>query len=390
MSVEDLAILALSEFECLEEHVYWEKLEPAHQPLPKRLMGSGKTLFEFHTNHGVLYIDERHIMSWDVDEDEQLLFQALAQRDNEWFVLDTCSGHLVDQHQTLYYDIKSIVVSDCRGCHRSFTNLIEVEQFLQRQANTIKALASEHGLDVSNFYLCDDVDDTNDVDDSDDSQDSDDVPHTPAQTQETVHDIEEVELKHMTDAEIAVMMNKEIQEQKALFILPAPLQDQTDKLNDHVQKEEFEQAIELAAIIRYMFRHCDYHEGVEELIQSLKRPIVGDDLSHVRTFEEMESLKRTHNYIRVHIVPIALLGNDEELASSRQNVLYVTKTVKERLDHVHELLEQLVDQGTAMSKGRQIQLELVMRRILKSSFVPNELTYKIRGFQNLDMVVNVW
>ena len=387
MSVEDLAILALSEFECLEEHVYWEKLEPAHQLLPKRLMGSGKTLFEFHTDHGLLLVDERYIMSWDVDEDEQLLFQALAQRDNEWFVLDTCSGHLVDQHQSLYDDIKSIVVSDCRGCHRSFTNLIEVEQFLRHQAITIKALASEHGLDVSNFYLCDD---TNDVDDSDDSQDSDDAFHTLAQTQEPVHDIEEVELKHMTDAEIAVMMNKEIQEQKALFILPAPLQDQTDKLNDHVQKEEFEQAIELAAIIRYMFRHCDYHEGVEDLLKSLKRPIVGDDLSHVRSFEEMESLKRTHNYLRVHIVPIALLGNDEELASSRQNVLYVTKTVKERLDHVHELLEQLVDQGTAMSKGRQIQLELVMRRILKSSFVPNELTYKIRGFQNLDMVVNVW
>ena len=384
MSVEDLAILTLSDFECPKEHVYWERLEPARQLLPKRLMGSGKTLFEFHTDHGVLLVDERYIMSWDVDEDEQLLFQALVQKDNKWLVLDTCSGHLVDQHQIIYYDIKSIVVLDCRGCHRSFTNLIEVEQFLQHQANTIKALASQHGLDVSNFYLCDDTDD------SDDSQDSDDVPHTPAQIQEPVQEIEEVELKHMTEAEIAVMMNKEIQEQKTLFILPAPLQDQTDKLNRHVEKEEFDQAIELAAVIRYMFRHCDYHEGVEELLQSLKRPIVGDDLSHVRTFEEMESLKRTHNYIRVNIVPVALLGNDEELASSRQNVLYVTKTVKQRIDHVHELLEQLVDQGTDMSKGMQIQLELVIRRILKSSFVPNELTYKIRGFQNLDMVVNVW
>lgn len=389
----DLAILALADFECHKEHVYWEKLEPAQQWLPKRLMGSGKTLFEFHTDHGVLYIDERYIMTWDVDEDEQLLFQALALKDNKWLVLDTCSGHLVDQHKTLYYDIQSIVVSDCRGCHRSFTNLIEVEQFLQRQANTIKALASQRGLDVSNFYLCDDTDDTDDADDSDDSndsQDSNDAPHTPAQTQEPVQEMEEVELVPMTDAEIAVMMNKEIQEQKALFILPAPLQDQTEKLNVHVQKEEFDQAIELAAIIRYMFRHCDYQEGVEELVQSLKRPIIGDDLSHVRTFEEMESLKRTHNYLRVNIVPVALLGNDEELASSRQNVLYVTKTVKERLDHIHELLEQLVDQGANMSKGKQIQLELVMRRILKSSFVPNEVTYKIRGFKNLDMVVNVW
>lgn len=388
MSVEDighdLAILALADFECHKEHVYWEKLEPTHQMLPKRLMGSGKTLFEFHTDHGVLLVDERYIMSWDVDEDDEVLFQALAQKDNEWLVLDTCSGHLVDQHQTLYYDIKSIVVSDCRGCHKTFTNLIEVEQFLQHQANTIRALASQHGLDVSNFYLCDDTDD------SDDSQDSNDAPHTPAQIQEPAQEIEEVELKHMTDAEIAVMMNKEIQEQKALFILPAPLQDQTEKLNNHVQKEEFEQAIELAAIIRYMFRHCDYHDGVEELIQSLKRPMVGDDLSHVRSFEEMESLKRTHNYLRVNIVPVALLGNDEELASSRQNVLYVTKAVKERMDHVHELLEQLVDQSANMSKGKQIQLELNIRRILKSSFVPNELTYKIRGFQNLDMVVNVW
>lgn len=382
MSVEDLAMLALFDFACPKEHVYWEKLETTQKLLPKRLMGSGKTLFEFHTDHGVLLVDERYIMSWDIDEDEQLLFQALAQRDNEWFVLDTCSGHLVDQHQTLYYDIKSIVVSDCRGCHRSFANTMDLEQFLRRQANTIKTLASQHSLDVSNFYLCDDSDE--------ESEDSDDLVDIKTNKTAIQPETEEVELKHMTDREIAVMMNKEIQEQKALFSLPAPLQDQTERLGIHIDKEEYDQAIELAAIIRYMFRHCDYHEGIEELVQSLNRPIVGDDLSHVRMFEEMESLQRTHNYMHTHIIPVALLGNNEELASSRQNILYVPKTVKQRLDHIHELLEKLVDESVDMPKGRQTQLEICIRRIFKSSFVPNEITFKIRGFVNVDMVVNIW
>ena len=372
-------IKCLSNFECPSQNVQWELLEPNNNNTYKRLIGSGKTLFQFFTNHGEFEVDERNIMVWD-KEDDEVIFQALVQVKTEWLVL-TLSSNELKNHDGTTYEVYDIKVIDCRGKHKTFSNFMESEKFLRTQAKRIKHLAKIHKLNVGYFYYCDE---------SDDESDESSFEFYEQITQEPKSVENEVELKEMTDDEIAIMMQKEIHDEMCYFHLDTLVSKHIKKLDEHVENKAFEDAIDIARVIRSMLSGCKYRKGVGEELTKLHRGIVGDDLSHVTMFEQMESLKRTHKYLKINLIPTTLSGNNETLVQSRQNILYVTKTVYEQILRIHELLEKLVDASSKMRKGKQIQLGFTFKKISKLYFIPNQIIYNIRGFQNLNMVVNVW
>lgn len=379
MSAQGSVSMQLTTFECPEQHVIWE----SHIALygQRRLVGSGKSLFQITTRqpHAVFVLDERHIVSWDVDEENALVFQGLAMKDDTWCVLYTDGGCLKDQDDTVYHEIESIEVLDCRGCHRTFDGHLDAQRFLRRQVTTVRKLASDHNLDISSIVFWEESESD---DDSSIGPVDDKVLNETTQEEETPHE--------MTDEEIAIMMQQELQEQVQWFVVSSDVDQHMTLLSEHVENKEFEKALEIAATIRNLFHACEYRPNAEHELCSLSREILGDDLSHVESFAEMESLKRTHNYVKVQIVPKELLGDNEALANSNHNIVYVTKVVAERIAHVHSMLEVVVNQGANLPKGKQIQLQMQMKKISKLSYIPNALVYQVRGFKNFDMKVNLW
>lgn len=377
MAAKHSAIIKLANFKCPEQHVVWEHNFAFDGQ--RRLVGSGKSLFQFTTKqpHVVFVVDERHIVSWDVDEENVLSFQALAKKDDTWCVLYTDAGCLRDQADTVYHEIESIEVLDCRGCHRTFAGHLDVQCFLSRQVANVRKAATDHDLDISSIVCLE--------------EESDDDSSIGPGDDEVLNEADEEETPHeMTDEEIAIMMQQELEEQVQWFVVSPDVDEQMKLLSLHVENKEFDKALEIASIIRNMFHSCEYQPNAEDELCSLSREILGDDLSHVESFAEMESLKRTHNYVKVQIVPKELLGNNEALANSNHNILYVTKVVAERIAHVHSMLEVVVNQGADLPKGKQIQLQMQMKKISKLSYIPNALVYQVRGFKNFDMKVNLW
>lgn len=377
MSGETCAISQLINFECPEQHVIWEHTIALDGQ--RRLVGSGKSLFQITTRQPrvVFVVDERHIVSWDVDEDNNLLFQALAKRGDTWCVLYTDCDGLKDQDDNLYHGIESIEVLDCRGCHRTFGGHLDVQRFLSRQVATVRKVANDHNLDISSI-LCSE-------------EESDDDSSIGPGNDEMLNQADEDEAsRDMTDEEIAIMMQQELQQQIRWFVISPDVDEQMKLLSQHVENKEYDKALEIASIVRTMFHSCEYQPNAEDEISSLSREILGDDLSHVESFAEMESLKRTHNYVKMQIVPKELLGDNEALANSNHNIVYVTKEVADRIAYIHKVLEAVVNEGADLPKGKQIQLQMQMKKISKLSYIPNALIYQVRGFKNFDMKVNLW
>lgn len=370
----------------------WEETEAWHLQgdSPTRLVGSGKTLFDVETDHGWIELYESNVAMWDCNELGEFCFQGIGKLGDKWLVLngDEFGRKVVDQ-DGVGHEIKSIKVVDPNGPHKKFVNyFLDYIKFLDRMNKSVKKTAREHNLDISDFYnvYTSDQESSPEGDES-----SEEEAHVEKEAQvEGGESEKEVELSHMNWEETSKFMYQEILNRTKIVELNKQIKEQIEIMEKALGKEDWDEAIRVAALVRPLFRFCPYTEEAQGHVWKLDREIVGEDLCHVKTFDDMQALAQSHKYNKVHILPKELLGNQKRLADSKMNVLYVSKRVEAQFRNVHATLATLVDESKDMEEGKNVQIDLDMKRILKSSYIPNQLTYQIRGFKNFDMVVNLW
>ena len=373
----------LGTFSCPEENVEWEETEEEHvqSDTPMRLVGSGKTLFDVETDRGWIAVSEEHVSMWDWDEMGTFCFQGLGQLGDKWLVLDSDqTGTSVTDQDKEVYQVKSAKVVDPRGPHVVFSDTLEYMRFLGKINRSVQKAATKHGLDVSRFYNigCE----ATSSEEEEEEQEQEEEELTQAQ--------EEVELQHMDWEKTAKFMFKEIDEKACIVKLTDQIKEHICLMEKAIQAKDWDQAIRLGALIRPLFRFCPYVEEVADKVWRLNRKILGTDLSHIKTYGDMTGLARTHRYIKTYKLPKELLGNQRKLAESKHNVLYVSKAAYAQFCNAHATIGELVDLSKDMPEGKQVQVEIEMKRVLDSSYIPNQLTYKVRGFKNFDMRVEVW
>ncbi len=379
----------LSTFECPEQNVEWEDTEEQGDgDAPTRLVGSGKTLFDVETDHGWIELWESNVAMWDWDEMGSFTFQGIGKLGDKWLVLNADQlGKKVTDQDGVEHEIKSIKVVDPNGCHKKFVQFLDYMKFLGKMNKSVKKTAKEHNLDISGFYNVY-MSDEEDEEDEDDS--SSEEENQTTQPEEIHEEEKKVLLKEMNWEETAKFMFQEILDRTKIVELNKQIKEQIELVGKALQKEDWDEAIRVAALVRPLFRFCPYTEEAQDHVWKCTRKIIGDDLCHVKTFDDMMDLVKSHKYMKVCILPKELLGNQRRLADSKLNVLYVSQRVEKQFRNVHATLEVLVDESKDMEDGKKVQIDLDMKRILKSSYIPNQLIYKIRGFKNFDMMVNVW
>ena len=346
------------------------------------LAGSGKTCFEFETDRGVIRVYEQHIHTWEKEED-CVYFEAIGQDStNTYRILhDFSLTQFVDDHD-IVYTIHTIRVSES-------TPLLDIRdhatraKYIDHRINSIHELATRHSLDISSFGTCP-LDELSSQDENE-VQDSMDLTNSPK-------DSMEVELDILGWDEIATNMWNELHDRSKTVELSDALATALAQMEQAIETHHYDEAISQAERIRKHLAKCPYHDDIQDMVWRLDRPILKHDLSEVQTFEEMEQLATTHKFMRTTFIPCELLGEKARHGESHSNLLYVSRQVHGKIREIHSTLANLVDESSAheYTDGKQLQLEVTTKRIMKSSYIPNQIIYKIRGFKNVDLIVDVW
>lgn len=368
---------SLATFFCPEKNVEWEVYDhDCDIGDPTRLVGSGKTLFDVETNNGWIELDEQHVSSWSFDEMGNFFFQGVGKLGSKWLVLEGDEfGHKVKDQDGIEYEVKSIKVTDIRGPHVTFPHFMDYVKYLGQRCQTLSKLAQRHKLDISEFLEYEDPD-------SDESSCEEEA--------QAVEEEAEVEIVGMNWEETAKFMYVEIAQRATQVVLNDQIKEQLNFMEKALKEGDWDEAIKLAALVRPLFRTCPYTEEVQDTVWKLDRDHLGTNLAHIKGFDEMQGLVKSHRYMKVYLLPKALLGNQQRLADSPLNVLYVSPRAERQFRNVHATLDTLVEESKDMEEGKKVQVDLDMKRIEKRSYLPNQVIYHIRGFKNFDMVVNVW
>jgi hypothetical protein len=143
--------------------------------------------------------------------------------------------------------------------------------------------------------------------------------------------------------------------------------------------------------IRLQLSNCKFKKEYHDMWK-LDRPILNVDLSHIKTFDDMQTLVK-QKYIKINILPPEMLQESKNLADSHYNILYVDRKAEEQFRNVHATLNTLLDESENIinkNENKNIQIDIKCNRIYATSFIPNKITYMVRGFTNIDLVVNIW
>lgn len=374
----------LGNFEDIENHAAWEEVAQEifeGEEMPRRMVGSSHSTFVVETDKGELSFLENYLMSWLWDEMGTLTFQGAAKLGDQWsvFTSDQKGTTLTNQdgHTFVVHDVR---IDDPNGNHLTFSTTLDYERFLAERRRHLATLSRLHSLDLTGMYEYF----------ADDFLSSEEEDEEEEEGGGEAKKEEEVELEELDCEQAAQFMWAEIQGSCQERKLVEPIQEYIGKMQHAIQEEKWEEAMRLAGIIRPLFQRCPYLEEVHETKFRLDRKKLGVDLGHVRTFEDMQVLAKTHKYIRTHVIPPELFGKQREVAESRYNILYVSRRAYDQLHNVHTTLGQLVDQSQYMKEGQRVQVEYDQFRLDPQHYVPNRIVYHIRGFRNFDMKVEIW
>jgi hypothetical protein len=356
-----------------------------------QLVGSGRTKFVFWVEidevKTQIHVYEKEILAWCVD-DKYVTFDALGKLDNEYVLLRGRShGESIDvvgRHDNCC--VLDIQAKEDSNPLLTFSSLVEYEEIMLQRRQRVKFLTSKH-------HVCVGMDMLEDFEEFDSCSDVSDVSSQEEEEKEEEVSVvyEEVELEDQDWKKIAQNMWSEIKECATMRRLNDGIVEFIRLMSDAIDGQEWEEAIAHAATIRPLFRFCPYKPEVEDKVWRINRKFLKDDLSHIENWTQMTDL-RLYMYERVHLVPLEVLGDHPGIAESADNVLFVHKDVYADMIAFHATLIELMDESEKndLKDGKQLQLSVDTKRILKSSYIPNRIIYQVRGFRNFDKIVDVW
>jgi hypothetical protein len=373
--------------------------------MTRKHMGTGRAKFVFTLEADgrkqEVRVDERNILAWDMISDEMeigrkeayVTFEAIGKFEDgvyRWMhgnpfgtAIEVTTTTPEGTSRWDQWDLVGIRVKDTEGKPVSFQSIDMYEDHMHAVRKQIKHMCKKHNLVDSD--LASDLASVSSA--SSDGEDSADSEPAEPEKPEAQH----VELEKLDWPCIANNMWKELNDMTRIRVVDDRVGQLLQKMAIAMDNKEWDAAIRLAAAIRPAFRFCKFSPEAEDKVWRLNRRILGEDLAHIQDHTDMIELQR-YGYMRTTLIPTEVLGGHRSVAQSPENTLVVSKKAHADICAFHKTLMHLMDESQRLgfADGKQVQLEVDTRRILKSSYLPNQIIYKVRGFCNFDKIVDVW
>lgn len=359
------------------------------------MFSNGNAVFEFEVvwsvnqTKEVWTVDERHILAWEKDE-----FEAFIQNKatKQYLHIQQAASHGdVDQMGWVYaiadvdnteYVIQDIRLVDMPGTLTllTFDGIAQFEEELQRRYVQCIQLGRLHGLDVEELEIAlVGIGGEVEIDEGLRSSEPEPEPHDPQPKDEVV-------LPHMTEAEVAQRMFREIRKMSVRLDLTEDAQAALAELGEAMDQSDYVAAKDRAAEVRVLFNGCTLKSEFEGSIGSVApkgyASSRGETFEWVDTPTKFRNLVSTRGFIQMNLIPKEFIP--EENTDVDQNVVYVPPKTADAMCEFNKILRRF------LKAEQKIQLGVDFERCHPLCFLPNSIIYHVRGDENLDYKIHVW